>query len=117
MKALDLACVLSRFRFSFSTEAELQLGIEQVLRAAKITFEREKILSPADRPDFVVGRVAIEVKIAGCAANLLRQCARYLQFEQLDELLIVAGSHKLAAQMPHELCGKPLHTLNVRSTL
>lgn len=117
MTALKLAVVLSRFRYRFTTEAELQAGIADALSAKGIAFEREKILTPSDRPDFLVGTIAIEVKIGGSVASLLRQCSRYLKLEAVTELLIVAGSTRLATQIPRELCGKPVEVLNVRAAV
>jgi hypothetical protein len=113
----DLARLLSRYSYRFSTEADLQGGVESVLEKNGVAFEREKILTPADRPDFMVAALAIEVKIGGSVSALLRQCSRYLQLDAVDGLLIVAGGSRLATQIPTELCGKPVAVLNVRACL
>ncbi len=117
MTALDLAMLLSRYKFRFSSEAELQNGVEDVLTKVGVLFEREKILTPSDRPDFVIGDVALEVKIGGSVSALLRQCSRYLKLDAVQQLLIVAGGSRLSTQIPSELCGKRVLVLNVRATL
>ena len=61
-----LATRLNAYRFRFVTEKDLQDGIEAMLTAEQIPFQRERAISAPDRPDFLVdGNLAVEVKIKG----------------------------------------------------
>jgi hypothetical protein len=61
-----------------------------------------------DRPDFIVGRIAVEVKIGGSPHELLRQLARYSQHDVFDELVAVVSRVGLT-RLPKTLNRKPLH--------
>ena len=49
-------------------------------------------LSAADRIDFLVGRVGVEVKIGQPRRQILRQLERYAGSDRLDELLLVSSA-------------------------
>ena len=113
----ELIDVLERFRFRYTDENELQQGIAKALTLRGITFEREKVLSRPDRPDFLVcGGVAIEVKIKGSLADLLRQVSRYATHTEVIGVLAV-GTPKWLPQVPEELCGKPVRSLRLIGSL
>lgn len=99
---------LRSVRFRFSSEEDLQLGIDQLLRKREIVFEREVRLGPHDRIDFLVeGGIGIEVKIDGSAAELGRQALRYALHERVREIVLVTtrASHR---DQPPTLEGKPV---------
>ena len=110
----DLHALLSRFAFRFASEADLQDGIETVLRDAGIAYERERILTKRDRIDFMVGGVGVEVKIAGGQAEVLRQLARYAGRVEVASLLLVTSRVQLG-NMPPDICGKRLRVLSLRT--
>ncbi|MFP5276953.1 MAG: hypothetical protein ACLGPM_07550 [Acidobacteriota bacterium] len=98
---------LSTFRFIYESEADLQMGIEQVLSPSAFRVEREVQLGDLGRLDFLInGRIVIETKIGGSAAELMRQVARYAQSEMVAGILVVTdrASHRL----PPEFNGKPV---------
>ena len=67
-----LASRLAAYRFRFVSEKDLQDGIEALLTAEHIPFQRERAISAPDRPDFLVdGNLAVEVKIKGSLAQPL----------------------------------------------
>jgi hypothetical protein len=108
VEALDrMRSLLAQFRFNFSTEAELQNGIDRVLRAStyQYTVEREHRIEGVGRLDFLVnGCIAIEVKVDGSAAALMRQVARYASCEEIAGILVV--TNRARHVMPESFNGK-----------
>lgn len=98
---------LSQFRFNFTSEAELQLGIEQALTASQFRMQREVRLSAKDRLDFLIDdEIAIETKIGGSSADVLRQIARYAQSDQVKAILVVTS--RASHYFPSSFNGKPV---------
>ena len=95
-------------RYTYNSEVELQDGIETVLRAAGLNYRREVRLSAKDRPDFMVGSIAVEVKINGPALDALRQIHRYSQSDYVGGIVLVTSRASLIAKMPGVLNGKPV---------
>lgn len=95
-------------RFAFANEADLQGGIGAALTAAGVSFEPEAILSEAERIDFLVGGLGVEVKIVGSSANVTRQLSRYLLLESIDGVLLITTQMRMARAMPGILHGKPI---------
>jgi hypothetical protein len=110
----NLALLLRGFRFRFCSEDELQTGIANALARRDVLFARERVLSAADRPDFLVpcldGDIAIEVKTKGSFADLLRQVARYAEHERVKGVLVV-GSPRWIARVPDSIAGTPVRTV------
>ena len=113
----NLISILSRRRYRFTDENDLQRGIEQVLTEAKIDFQREARLNASDRLDFLLpGGVAIEVKIKGSIAELLRQASRYLARPEIQAVLVVGSPHWIT-RVPETLNDKPLRALRLVGSL
>lgn len=77
MQIASIARVLSRSRFSLSTESALQRDMAEALAAAGFAFAREVRLSDRDRIDFLIGTIGVEAKIKGSRSAIYRQCERY----------------------------------------
>lgn len=108
---------LTSFRFSFVDERELQDGIEKVLANSVGGYKREASLGPADRPDFLLhDGAAIEVKVDGSLAELLRQVSRYASHDSVRAILVV-GTPYWIAKLPSEIAGKPLAGLRLVTSL
>ncbi|HEX7650631.1 MAG TPA: hypothetical protein VF450_24755 [Noviherbaspirillum sp.] len=113
----ELASLLERFRYRFITEKDLQDGIEAVLKVSGIAYERERSLSAPDRPDFLVqGGIAIEVKIKGSLAELLRQVSRYAAHDEVSGIL-VCGTPYWLPTVPKQIGGKTLYSLRLVGSL
>lgn len=112
MTLAELTALLGRYTYRSSCEADLQLAISSVLSKEEVSFLREPILSPRDRPDFLVGDVVIEIKVDGSAPQVVRQLHRYAQLEKVAQILLVTTRQKHLC-MPTELSGKPLASLYV----
>lgn len=64
--------LMAGYRVSVPNEAALQVSLEALFNERGWKFERESKLCPHDRPDFLIGRLAVEVKVdeidhRGCA--------------------------------------------------
>lgn len=112
---LDLARLLSGYRYSYSHESDLQRQIEEVLAVAGVPARREVEIGNGNRIDFLVARTGIEVKVDGTLPQALRQADRYLLREELDGV-IIASTKSWAPPLPgevHVLRGKPVRILRL----
>ena len=115
--AVSILGELSGVRFRFTDESELQAGIALALDRARIGYEREKVLSAADRPDFMIdGRIAVEVKIKGTLAQALRQVARYAAHSLVEEIVLV-GTPGWMTRIPPTVAGKPVYSYRLVGSL
>jgi hypothetical protein len=106
---------LARYRLPVSVEKAMQGAVESALRAEGLAFRRE-VTRGADRIDFLVGTVGVELKVKGSVSEVLRQLERYALWEDVTELLLVTTrGHHLA--MPRELNGKPVWVHTVKGVL
>lgn len=111
-KLHSLRDFLSQFRFNFTSEAELQTGIEQALAASSFRVQREYRLSEADRLDFLIDdELVIEVKIGSSTQAVQRQLWRYAQNDLPQGFLLV--TNRAGHMIPHSFNGKPclVHSL------
>lgn len=111
-RILELVAILSKYRFRYKDEDELQQGIAAALTAAGLVFRREVRLTPEDRVDFLIGDgaggVVIETKVHANSsrAQILRQVERYLLHEKVWGVLVVGT--KFIEAFPESGNGKPL---------
>lgn len=103
--------VLSARRFSYGSEDQLQAGLAAALEDAGFEPEREVYLAGAGRIDLLVGRVGIEVKVAGSPGRVLEQLRRYAASGQIDGLVLVTSQFK--HRMPEVVGGKPLECVSI----
>lgn len=113
----QVACALSRFRFGWATEADLQAGVALALEASEMQATREVRLGPAGRCDFFVPTeddrgVVVELKIQGSPADVLRQLHRYACVARVDGVVLVSTSLRLRA--PEQLAGKPVRVVHLQ---
>jgi len=109
----DILSAIRRWRYRPAGEAELQEAIGQALAAACIAFEREVPLSAADRIDFLVGSIGLELKVDGGPAAVMRQLQRYALSERISELVLVTTRSQMA-RVPSSLAGKGIHVVVLR---
>jgi hypothetical protein len=90
----DVARVLAGYRLPVSNEAAMQSAIGLAFEQSGLPFQRE-VTRGADRIDFVVGTVGVECKVQFSVAEVNRQLARYAQWDDLTDLLLVTtvGRH------------------------
>ena len=111
MSAKAIADVLRRHRFNYSDEDQLQEGIAGALTAAGFEPEREVRLNGRSRIDLLVGRVGIEVKVAGKPGAVAGQLSRYASCEQIEGLVLVTS--RVRHRMPLEMEGKPVEVVQL----
>lgn len=112
--ALTVGRTITGYRYSFTSESELQDAIAQVLTDAGLAHEREVHLSSRDRIDFLLlSGLGIEVKeIASSQTTVLRQLLRYAQSDRVKALALVTArsSH---IYLPPDASGKPLFVVSL----
>jgi hypothetical protein len=106
--------VLETHRFRYSSERDLQTGIEQVLRAAGLSPQREAALGDAGTIDFLVDGLGIEIKVKGSRVEVTRQVHRYLQHASIAALMLVTTRAELA-RLPATISGKRVFTHHLTS--
>src|SRR5690348_2498018 len=77
-------------------EARFQIVVATLLRHHGVEFEEQvKLPGTLGRLDFLCGRVALELKVKGGLADLLRQLDRYAKCDQIDALVVVTTRRTL----------------------
>jgi hypothetical protein len=105
--AQTLADLLSGHRYRYSSETDLQAAIAKLLDRAGIDYQREFRLNAHDRPDFMLGDVAVEVKIDGSLASVVRQISRYAEHDAVRAIVLVS-TRAVHRSMPAAFNGKPV---------
>ena len=105
-----VAAVIGSNRYRYSDEHQLHDGIAQALAAAGVTAVAEARLSAADRIDFLVGTVGIEVKVGGSPAAVARQLRRYAASPGIEALILVTNRARHRG-LPAELGSVPLRVV------
>ena len=84
----DVAATVSTRRYQFTDEYGLQDLLAEAL-AGLGPVDREVRVPGAGRVDLAVGRVGVEVKVAGTPAAVSRQLARYRASGAFDAVVLV----------------------------
>lgn len=106
--ARRIATLIEHARIPVSTETAAQLAIGDVLRADGLEVQSEVPLSPADRIDFLVGTVGVELKVRGDVGrrSILRQLERYAEHERV-QAIVLATARGWPKQGFTQIGGKP----------
>jgi hypothetical protein len=104
-----LSKTLSKYRFNFSNEKDLQDGMRKVFDTMGEEFVYEHRLSDEDIVDFYFPgkKVGVEAKIDHSLSDLTRQLFRYAQHESILGILVVTSKARLA-NLPEEMNRKPI---------
>jgi hypothetical protein len=105
----NVRSTLSKHQFRHANEAELEVGIAQVLTDdLGLHVERQVRISAKDRIDLRVLlprqgeaplRLGIEVKIKGDAGAVRRQLVDYTESDAIDALMLVTTMHRHTAEI------------------
>ena len=112
MEASAVCAAIRAHRYVWQNENQLQEGLAGALAASGWTVEREVRLSGASRIDLLIGRVGVEVKIAGTVETVARQLQRYAASDLFDALVLVT-SRARHRTVPAVLGGKPVTVIMV----
>ena len=105
--------LLTRRRLPAATELVLQDAIAAAFTAEGVAFERELVLSPKDRIDFLCAEgVGVEVKIGGSLSDVTRQLHRYAQSDRIASLVLVSNRMRLLT-IPRVLNGKRIDFIHL----
>lgn len=107
-----IADLIRSTRFRWNSEKDLQDGLAAILPDAI----REHQLSRGDIVDFFQDGCAIEVKVAGTPATVLRQLTRYASHPEVTSLILVTGRTQLR-RMPAKVLGKHLEVVSLIGSL
>ena len=87
----QIAQAISSFRIRMSSEDQAQADIEEALRRKGVVFEAQKVLSPKDRIDAFCDGIAVEIKVKGTRAAIMRQLVRYAKLPEVGAVMLVSG--------------------------
>lgn len=86
-----VANTLTRFRYLFGSEVQLQEAVSEVLTAAGETVTREQILDRKNRADVMLpDGILVEVKVDGTLSSALRQCDRYSALSSVRGIVLAS---------------------------
>lgn len=102
--AADIIRLLETHTWPLSDEKLLQQEIGDVFEAAALDFEREVRLGGGDIVDFMVGSVAVEIKIKGERRAIYRQLERYCAHEVVKRIILATN---VPMALPIDINGKP----------
>lgn len=102
---------LGKGRYPLSQEKVTQAAISLWLTECGIYSEREVILGAGDIVDFMVGGVAIEVKLRGAQKMAVyKQLCRYAKYPVVKAIVLVTN---LSMGLPDEIEGKPAYYVSL----
>lgn len=113
--------LILRAELVYANEYDLQAGIHAALEPHVFEISPEHRLDDRDRPDFLLvagdyrwdaSTIAIEVKIEGSGASVLRQLTRYAEHDLVDGILLVTTRSK-HHHIPLELNEKPVRLVSL----
>jgi hypothetical protein len=104
--AAAIAKLVREQKFRYRNEIELHRGLSMLFTLAGLSVEQEVMLTPADRIDFLILGVGIEVKVKGSTPRVADQLRRYAQHPRIQQLVLVTsrGKHRsLDGEIYHDV--------------
>jgi len=95
-----------------AAEALLGDAVAECLKTHGIGYERERIIGPGCRADFLCGDIVLELKLAA-KKPVATQILRYLQCECVEGLILVA-ERTVSLATAAKASGKPVVCFSVR---
>lgn len=101
---------LKNVRLPVHNEKSTQEAIERIFTENNVTFEREFRLDAKNIPDFMVGDIAVEVKIKGSRKGIYDQLKRYANFDEVKYIILITNR---SLGVPETINGKHLQTIKI----
>ena len=114
LSARGLAEYLYGRPYRLGSEKLMQDDVEIAFVRDGIEYEREKVLGPGDRVDFLVGTIALELKIKGRAAQIIKQIERYAMHDSIDSVVLLTNVPMPRIPRLHE--AKPCYIVSLART-
>lgn len=96
---------------AFDREEILHASVATALAGAGIPFRAEERLSDQDRVDFLIGDIALELKVDGANQAILRQMLRYAESDRVGSLMLLTTRQR--HRLPPQLLGKPCEVIRL----
>lgn len=106
----QLLTLLGSIRAPLEDEKATQQEIAKQLDAAGVEYKREVRLAPGDVVDFMIDGVAVEVKIKGNRAQIIRQLERYSAHDVVRQIVLLTSRSLL---LPATIGGKPARSVSL----
>ncbi|MEZ0262041.1 MAG: hypothetical protein ACAH80_13615 [Alphaproteobacteria bacterium] len=111
MKVEKLLPIIRSARLDLSNEKRAQEGLAEVFDVCLVAFRREVRLSAGDIPDFMVGDVAVELKLKGARKmDIYRQLCRYAKHDCVKHIVLATN---VTMGLPPQLEGKPVYFISL----
>ena len=114
MSARKLAEYLYGRTYRLGSERLMQDDVERAFKQDEIEYEREKVLGPGDRVDFLVGGIALELKIKGRPAQIVKQIERYATHDAVDSIVLLTNVPMPRIPRLHQ--AKPCYVVSLART-
>ena len=106
-----IAQLVRHSRLDLSSEKAAQHTFGMMLDLRGIPFEREVQLSKSDIVDFMVGDLAVELKLKGARKKpIYDQLKRYARHDQVQSIALLSN---VSMGLPEELEGKDVYFLRL----
>lgn len=106
----DICSLLHRACLPLNAEKAAQAALEDLLKLNGVEFEREVALSPADIVDFMIGDIAVEMKLKGSVMDIYRQLCRYAAHDRVKGLVLLTSK---AMSLPELINDKPARVVSM----
>lgn len=106
----EIIRVIGSHRYDLADEAVCQAQMAEALTAAGVQHQREVVIGPGERIDFMIGDVGVEVKLRGGKRAIHGQCQRYCRCAAVKALILTSNR---TLGLPAEMEGKPVHFLHL----
>lgn len=107
MTPVGIINLLQRARLDLSDEKTTQREMADIFYRAGVVHEREVRLSPRDIPDFMIGDIAVEVKLKGARKmDIYKQLKRYAGHERVNHIILATN---ITMGLPEEIEGKSVY--------
>ncbi len=107
-----LVKLLKAYKIRYANESDIQRGIATILDKHSLKHTREHQLDSGSRLDFLTSDgVAIEVKVDGSNANVIRQLHRYAGFKEVTGVVLFTTRSRHTQNLPDTMQGKPVRAV------